>query len=241
MLLTARRKRIAQSNTAHPGKPLQVIFKLIEEGELLGGRRIILPEIDVGGQHTVVTHAKGLIFQIPQAAEQKGCTGEQDERDCDLPRDQHLTEPTGRSADRETSGESLGTRILQGRHQSEENAGKNRDSQSKQQDARVEMRLLKARNAFGADDDKKPEQEMPEQTSGDGADDAQQQTLDESLLDQPGTRGTEGRANCQFPLPARGSCKQKIRNVGTGDQKHGNNGCEQNPEGEANIGDLAIA
>src|SRR5579862_6378891 len=73
---------------------------------------------------------------------------------------------------------------------------------------------------------------MPEQTSGDGADDAEQQTFDESLLDQPRTRGTEGRANCQFPLPARPSRKQKIRDVGTGDQKHGNNGCEQNPEGE---------
>ena len=142
-------------------------------------------------------------------------------------------------------GVEVGARGADGGEESEENAGEEGDAEGESEDAPVDTdggsMFADAGKAGGADGEQGANAGVAEDEAEDAAGEGEDDAFGQQLTDDARAARAHGGANGEFTLAAGGADKQKVGDVGAGDEENEADGAEKDEEGFARAGDDRVA
>src|SRR5271163_3544227 len=98
-----------------------------------------------------------------------------------------------------------------------------------------------AGQAGGADGEQGANAGVAEDEAEDAADEGQDDAFGQQLTDDACAARAHGGANGEFTLAAAGADKEKVGDVGTGDEENEADGAKEDEEGVTSLGDDGVA
>src|SRR5882724_2904461 len=182
------------------------------------------------------------VAQVREAANEKSCSDQQQERKSDLgnheafPQAMVAAAHDGPGLIFESAG-NIGFRGLHRRDKTKNNSGENRYGEGEQKNAEIWQagniktagirRQVHAHKGFVG-----PEGEGQ---TGDAAEERQGKTLDEELPNNLPTSSADGQTNGNFFGPGAAADEQKVGEVGASDEQHGSGGGHRDPKGSRKL------
>src|SRR5215469_4869435 len=239
---TRRWQCVAQRQIRHSRNSFEPCFHISKEGDLLRCIGItVVGQGNLRGDDLLSREAQRNALNLPETPQQQSRSREENHRAGNLSRNQSMSQkPTSRRA-HGPSAEGFGRRIRECRHHTKKNAGKQRNSESESEHAKIQRCLTQAHNSLGRNGDESLEQQVRKAAPRNAPQQREQQALRQCLPRQACPACAKRRAHRKLALSAHRPCKHQIRHICTGKHQDRDDCAKQNPRANARIFDLAVA
>ncbi len=224
-----------------PGDRPQALGEALVERDL--GRVVRIARLrkrEPQGHDSRRLEARGDPLEPDERPDQQPRAHQQDQRRRHLDEHQEVAHQPG-SAARRLAAATLAERALEvalrrmeGRKETEDQAGDECEAEGEAQDRPVETDLAGAGDAVGAHGHQHPRARDPEGEPQQAAGEAEHEALGQELAHQAAARGAQGSADRDLALARRHAGEQEIGHVGTRDQQDHAHGHHENQQGRPN-------